>query len=107
MIMTDAILEVLYNKSIQRFKCFKWMFNWTWKVTFQIPILDLTFRYIVSKRGFFVGGLCSPTQKQPSIHIWHDKDGFVFHDSKRLIKFSETFEILVAATFSGGNGIVI
>ena len=39
--------------------------------------------------------------KQLSIHIWHDKDGFVFHDSKRLIKFSETFEILVAATFSG------
>ena len=24
---------------------------------------------MASKRGFFVGGLCSPTQKQPSIHI--------------------------------------
>ena len=35
----------------------------------------------------------------------------MFHNSKRLIKFSETFEILVAATFPGGIrggiGIVI
>ena len=70
--MTDEILGVLYNKSIQQFKCFKWMFNWTWKVTFHsetIPnsdwtyCLDLTSRHIVSERGFVVRGLCSPTHK--------------------------------------------